>query len=141
MNSAGCSILLRDLQSSGRDEAAGTEDEFHSALLENFEMKIDGVGHHPPLAFTHSGHIDSKAVDRDAELLTPAHVRGDLCTMNDVFTRQAGDVVTRASDVFALDQGDSLSLLRGRPCSHLRSCAEAEHYQVVLFRIRLLRQL
>src|SRR5262249_61776821 len=104
-----------------------------------FEMNVDRVGHHPSLAFTHSGHIDSKAVDRDTELLTPAYVRGDVRTVNDVFTGQAGDVVARASDVFAFDQGDSLSSFPSGPRSDLRSCAAAEHYQIVLF--DLLRQL
>jgi hypothetical protein len=56
-------------------------------------MKIDRVGHHPALALTYSRHIDSEIVNRDAELPTPAHVRGDLCTVNDVLTGQAGDVV------------------------------------------------
>jgi hypothetical protein len=93
MDLARCSILLCDLQSSGTDESAGTENEFHPALLKNFEMNIDRVGHHPPLAFTYGGHVDSEVLDCNAELLTPAHVRGDFRTVNDVFTRQAGDVV------------------------------------------------
>jgi len=42
---------------------------------------------------------------------------------------------------FALDQGDSLSLLSRRPSSDFRSRAAAEHYQFVRFRICLLRQL
>src|SRR5262249_34208785 len=92
-DSATRSVQLCDLQCFGSYEAAGSNDEFHSRLFENFEMNIDRVGHHPPLAFTHSGHIDPKAVDVNAELLTLAHVRGDFRTVNDVFTRQAGDVV------------------------------------------------
>src|SRR5262245_37738559 len=102
-------------------------------------MNVNGVGHHLSLAFTHSGHIDAKAVDRDTELFTPAYVRSDLRTVNDVFAGQAGDVVARASDVFAFDQGDSLPSFRSGPCSDLGPCAAAEHYQIVLF--HLLRQL
>src|SRR5262245_11675778 len=90
---ATCSILQCDIECSRACEAARPENEFHTAFLENVEMNIDRVGYHPALAFTHGGHIDSKTVDRDAELLTPAYVRGDLRTMNDVFAGQAGDVV------------------------------------------------
>src|SRR5215813_5942596 len=91
MDSANCSIRLCDLQCSRTNEAAGPQDEFHPALLKNVEMNIDRVGYHPALAVTHSRHIDSELVNRDAELSTPAHVRGDLRTMYDVFTGQAGD--------------------------------------------------
>src|SRR5262245_2073114 len=116
-DSASCSIRLCDLQCSGTDEAAGPQDELHPALLKNVEMNIDRVGYHPALAVTHSRHIDPELGNRDAELSTPAHVRVDLRTMYDVFTGQAGDVVARASNIFALDEGDSLSLLSRRPSS------------------------
>src|SRR5215475_11006013 len=104
-------------------------------------MNIDRVGYHPALAVTYNRHIDSGLVNRDAELPAPAHVRGDLRTMYDVFAGQAGDVVAGASNVFALDQSNSLSLLSRRPGSDFRSRAAAEHYQIVLFRICFVRQL
>src|SRR5215471_11587000 len=138
MDSAECSIQLSDLQCSGPDEAAGPDDEFHTTLLKDLDMKIDGVGNHPALALTHSGHVDPETVYGDAELLTPAHVRGDLRTVNDIFTRQARDVVARPSDIFALDEGDSLSLRRSCPCGDLRSRAAAEHDQIVPFHVHVI---
>ena len=88
------SIRQCDRQGPGSYEASGAEDEFHATLPENVEMNIDRVGYHPAFALTHGRHIDSEAVDRDAKLFTPAHVRGDLRTVNNVLAGQARNVVT-----------------------------------------------
>src|SRR5262245_15516731 len=88
------SIRQCDLQGLGSYEASGAEEELRATLPESVEMNIDRVVYHPAFALTHSRHIDSETVDHDAELLTPAHVRGDLRTVDNVLAGQARDVVT-----------------------------------------------
>src|SRR5260370_2592934 len=73
-------------------EACGTEDKLRSALLVFGEMRVDQARDHRAFAVTDGRHINSEAVSGDPELLTPAHVRGNLCRVNDVLAGKTGDV-------------------------------------------------
>jgi hypothetical protein len=57
--------------------------------------------------------------------------------VDDVLAGQAGNVRARSANVFALDDGDALSVSSKLPRSEGRPCAAAEDYRIKLFRLRL----
>ena len=54
--------------------------------------------------------------------------------MNDVLTREAGNVGTRATDPLSLDDNGFLSLLGQGPGNVLSGLPAAEDHEVVVFR-------
>ena len=119
----------------GADETPRAHDQFRAALLVIVEMNIDEVLDHLALAFAHRRHVDADILLADAELLAAKKERGDLGAVDDVFARQAGDVRARAAHIFALDDDDALSLLRGGPGDQFSAGAAAEDDEIIFFRI------
>ena len=55
--------------------------------------------------------------------------------MDNVFAGQTGDVGAGAANVFSLDQGGSLALLRQGPGEVFSCFAAAEHENIILIRL------
>src|SRR5215470_13545806 len=81
------------------------------------------------------GHVNREALVGDAKFPASAKVGCDLCTMDDVLAWQAGDVRTRSTNVFAIDNSDALSFSGKCPGGNGRSSAAAENHKIKLFRL------
>jgi hypothetical protein len=115
-------------------EASGTHDKLRTTLLVVAEMHVDQTGHHFALAITDRGHVDAGVVLPDAEFLAAEEIGSHLGTVNDVLTREAGNVGTRATDPLSLDDNGFLSLLGQGPGNVLSGLPAAEDHEVVVFR-------
>ena len=77
-------------------------------------------------------HVNVEIVREQAELFASTKIRRYARAVEDVLTRQAGDVGTRSTYVLALDHSNALPLSRKCPGGDRRSGTAAEDYQVVV---------
>src|SRR5439155_7888074 len=128
-----CSVGQCGLHSPGTDEASGAEDKFRSALFVIVEIQFVQGRYHPAFAVAHDRHSDCEAFFSYAEVFTSANVRCNPRTVNNVLTRQTGDVGARSTDVFAIDHRDTLPLRSKCPCGDSRSAAAADDHKIEFF--------
>src|SRR5262249_23623950 len=133
-----CSIRKYDFDRSWTDKATGAENEFRSALPIIFQIDVIPVRHHSAFALTYGAHVDSEISLRYPKLFTSPEMGSALCTMDDVLARQTGDVRTRATDIFALDDRNTLSFAGKSPRGDCSTRATAKDQQVIFVNLTVL---
>src|SRR5215471_486199 len=129
----GGSIGESRLHGSSGYKSSGPQDELRSGFPVVFHVHLVHADYHLALTVTNDRHVNRVALISDAKFLASAKVRRHLRTVDDVLAWQAGDVGARSANVFAVDEGDSLSLCSKRPCSQCGSRAAAENHEIVIF--------
>src|SRR5215467_10428258 len=132
----GGSVRESRLHGSRGYKSSGPEGELRACFPVIFHVHFVQTDNHFALAVTNARHIDRVAMISNAKCLASAKVRGHLRTVDDVLAWQARDVGARSADVFAVDDGDPLSLCSKRPCSNCGSGAAAENHEIVIFGVR-----
>ena len=115
------------------DEATKAHDDLGVGLCVIGEMHVAEAVDHALTTGADGLHVNVPFAVDDAELCAALEEGSDLCRVNDVFTRQAGDVGAGSADAFVFDVCYLLALGTKVPGEVLSAFSAAYNDCVVLF--------
>src|SRR4051812_3741991 len=108
-------ILRSHLHRFGLHKARLTKDQLSAAGSIAIQVEIDEILDHMAFASPHASHIDGYGSRCGSKFGRTSNQLHDLGAVNDVLTRQAGDVRTGPTDQSTLDYGGTPAGFRHRP--------------------------